>query len=168
MTTRAAKFADITVMAEMLREMHAASKYRARVGISEKAMQQMLMGAVSAQNQNGPQASYVRVAEQGGKVVGFMIGTLSRVYHIGDRLVANDLFLYVRKGAEMGHTLALIDGYVEWARANRKVIEIALSWNDTLPGAARVAKVYERRGFTKNGELFEMRIDQGGEECQAS
>jgi hypothetical protein len=164
MTIRAAKFEDIPVIETMLHEMHAASKYRGRVEISDKAMRALLMGAVAGQNQNGPQASYARIAEQGGKPVGFMIGTLGRIYFIGDKLMAQDMFLYTRKGAEFGHTTALIDGYVAWAKSNRKVIEIVLSWNDTLPGAKRVAKVYERAGFRRNGEMFELRTDQGSDE----
>lgn len=163
MTTRAARFSDVPMLGVMLHELHAASKYLGRVNISEKAMGDMLMAVVAAQNQNGPQASFVRIAEHEGEPVGFMVGTLARIYHVGDKLVANDLFLYARPRARLTHTLALIDAYIAWARGNRKVAEIALSWNDALPGAARIAEVYERKGFTKNGELFELRTDVGGE-----
>ncbi len=162
MTTRAATFQDIPLVEIMLHEMHAASKYRERLGISAKVMRETLTAAVAAQAQNGPQASYFRLAERDGQPLGFMIGTLTRVYHITDKLVANDLFLYVRPRARASHTLELIDGYIAWAKGNRKVIEIALSWNDALPGADRIADVYERRGFKRNGELFELRTDQGG------
>lgn len=159
---RPAKFEDIPVLAEMLREMHLASKYALRVGISEKIMDQMLMGMIAQQGQPGPQGSYCVIAEHGGRPVGFMVGLLDRVYHIGDRLVANDVYLHVRNGARAGHSLAMIRGYVAWASANRKVIEIKLSWVNTLPGAARVVAIYERCGFTKVGEIFERRNDTPG------
>lgn len=164
MTLRAATFQDIPRVAIMLHELHAASKYHDRVGISDKAMQDVLMAAVAGQNQHGPQASFFQLSERDGQPIGFMVGTLTRVYHVGDKLVANDLFLYVRPRARASHTFELIDAYVAWAKANRKVCEIALSWNDALPGAERIADVYRRRGFAKNGELFELRTDQGSAE----
>lgn len=154
--TRAGRATDIPEIEAMLREMHRASKYAGRVDISDKVMRFTLEAAVAGQNQNGPQATMVRIAEQKGAPVGFMIGTLARIYHIGDKLVAQDLWLYVRKGASAGNVLTLIDDYTAWWQANPKVIEGVLSWNDALPGASRVAKIYERKGYARNGELFEM------------
>jgi RimJ/RimL family protein N-acetyltransferase len=158
---RAARFQDVTVIAEMLREMHVASKYFGRVGISEKVMDQMLMAMIAQQPQMGPQGTYVAIAERGGHPVGFMIGVLDRVYQIGDRLVANDVFLHVREGGGAGASIALIRGYIKWASAIRTVVEIKLSWVNTLPGAGRVAAIYEKCGFERAGEIFERRADGG-------
>lgn len=156
---RNANSVDIPVIMTMLHEMHAASKYLGRVEISDKAADTLLMGAIAAQGQSGPQASHVIIAEENGKTVGFMVGALSRVEHIGNKLTANDIFLYVRPKASQKHVIALIDSYIEWASSKRAVIDIMLSWKDTLPGAERVEPLYRRKGFVKIGGIWEMRRD---------
>ncbi len=160
MIRRASAALDIPFVEGMIRDVYAASKYHGRVEISDKTMRELLLGAVAGQNQFGPQASYFRIAEERGEPVGFMLGILDRVYHIGTKLRANDVFLCVRPGARIGHTLRLIDGYVEWATGNPKVIEVVLSWTDTAPGAGRIGEIYERKGFTKTGEIYELRRDE--------
>jgi hypothetical protein len=156
---RSAACRDIPAVEAMLREMYALSKYAGRVEISDKAMRGVLESAVAMQAQNGPQATMFKIAEQGGKPVGFMIGSLARIYNIGNKLVAQDAFLYVRKGSATSHTFRLIDEYITWASANPKVIEINLSWVDALPGAARIGELYRRKGFAQTGEIYELRLD---------
>lgn len=155
---RDAKFQDVPELLAMLREMQAASKYAGRVEVVDKVAEALLMGLIAGQRQTGPQASFCAVAEQDG-IVGFMAGVLDRVYHIGDRLVANDAYLYVRPKARAAHSLRLIDAYIRWATGNPKVIEVKLSWTDVLPGAERIGELYGRKGFHKIGEIYEMRLD---------
>lgn len=156
---RNARHQDIPVLLAMLHEMHAASKYAGRVEISDKAAENLLESAIAMSGQRGPQGTHIVIAEQDGAPVGFMVGSLDRVYHIGSKLTANDVFLYVRPGSGVRPVLALIDSYIAWASAIRAVVEIVLSWSDTMTGAAAIAPLYERKGFVKNGESFEMRLD---------
>lgn len=154
---RAATPQDIAPLERLLRAQHAASKYANRTKIHDKALTGLLMGAYAQQHQRGPQGAHLSIAERDGKVVGFIIGVLDRVYHIGEKLTANDLF-FVNEGT-VGDTLGLVDAYIAWARGNPKVIEVVLSWSDTLPGAEKVAGLFRRKGFTKSGEMYEMRLD---------
>jgi hypothetical protein len=85
---RDATFTDIPSLAALLRDAYGRSKYASRCGLSEKAMDQMLVSLIYGQRQNGPGASFVQVVEDDGKVVGFMAGVLSRVYNISDKLCA--------------------------------------------------------------------------------
>lgn len=156
---RDANFRDIPDVETMLREMLALSKYAGRMEYSDSEMRSTLESAVATQNQPGPGGTLFLIAEQDGKVCGFMVGMLSRVYHISNKLVAQDAWLYARKGSRAAHTFQMIDKYIAWAQGNRRVIEINLSWQDALPGAARVAGLYRRKGFTQVGEIFEMRLD---------
>lgn len=160
---RNARHQDIPEIMRMLHEMHAASKYRGRVNISDKAADALLTSAIASQGQSGPQGSHVIIAEEGGKIVGFMIGVLTRVEHIGDKLTANDLFLYVRPGNGVRHVLALIDSYIAWASSKRPVLDIMLSWKDTLPGAEQIEAIYKRKGFARIGGIFGMRCDEAQE-----
>ena len=160
---RPARFQDAPALAAMLREMHASSKYAGRVAISEKRMEATLLGMIAGQAQSGAGAAFCRIAEQGGEPAGFMAGLLDPVYHIGDRLTANDVYLYARPGA--GPAAArLVRAYVEWAAANPKVVEIRLSWTDALPGAGRIGALYARHGFRQAGAIYERRNDQSAVE----
>lgn len=155
---RPARFQDAPAIERLIRDQHARSKYAGRVEISDKALNQLVMAALAGMTQSGPQASHVSVAVRDGKIVGFIMGTLDRVYHIGKKLTANDLY-FVNEGGTTGDTLKLLDAYVAWAKSNPKVLEVMVSWADTLPGAGRVAELYRRKGFQKSGEMFEMRLD---------
>lgn len=154
---RPAKFADAPALERLIRSQHAQSKYAHRCGINDKALSQLVLGLVAGMTQNGPQATHLSVSVEDGKVVGFIAGTLSRIYNIGDKLAASDLFL-VNEGRATA-SLKLVDGYIAWARANPKVLEIGLSWTDALPGAERIAALAARKGFTRTGEIFAMQLD---------
>lgn len=157
--TRRATYQDIPALIAMLREMLAASKYAGRGEIAEKAADNLLTTAIASQNHRGPQGSHVVIAEHNGEPVGFMVGVLDRVYSVGNKLTANDLFLYVRPGAPPRTVIDLLDSYLEWASGIRAVIEIMLSYSDALPGAERIAPLYERMGFKESGRMYERRLD---------
>lgn len=164
---RAAKFRDIPALKKLLHYTHRASKYALRMALHEKAMEDMLMALVASQNQHGPGGTYLAVIETDDdqEVVGFMAGSLNRVYGIGDKLVATDNFLITNHRAQSRDFLRLIDGYVEWAKTNPKVIEIGLSWTDAMQRGEALAKLYQRKGFTRVGEQFERRLDVDLEEA---
>lgn len=164
---RPATPADIPVLMKMLHEMHGASKYLGRADVSDKAAEQALLAMLAQHGQIRPGGTFLVIAEQDGKPVGFTAGVLDRVYHILNKLVAYDAFLYVREGAQAAHTFRLIDSYVEWASSSPKILEIKLSWSDALPGAERIAPLYQRKGFAKVGETFEMRMDAAPQEAAA-
>ena len=157
---RRARASEVPVLEAMLREMYGRSKYLGRVEISEKAMREALTMLIMNELPMSPHSSMVRVSEQDGEIVGFIAGQFDRVYHIGRRIRANDVFLYVKPNQSPKHMLALIDAYVAWARSNPKVVEIVLSWTDALPGAARIGDLYARKGFAKIGEMYELRLDE--------
>lgn len=127
--------------------------------MNAKALTEMLTGLIAAQNQNGPGATFLVVSVKMGKVVGFMAGTLCRIYNILDGLAATDLFL-INDDKNPGDTRAMIDAYLDWAEANPKVLEIGLSWSDTMPRGEEVANLYKRRGFIKTGETYTFRVDK--------
>jgi hypothetical protein len=154
---RVAKFADTPAIEGLLSRAHARSKYFGRTGINLKALNDMVMGLIAGQNQKGPQATYMVVAEQDEEVSGFMAGALSRAYNFLDGLVATDVFL-INEGGPID-AIRMVDGYLNWARGNPKVIEIGLSWSDALIGGEAAAKLYKRLGAKLVGEQYEIRLD---------
>lgn len=161
---RRATFADAPALMELIRRQHARSKYAGRCEIAEPQLQHLVAGMIAQQNQIGPQGSCIIVAEENGEPVAFIAGVLDRVYQIGKKLAAQDLF-FVNEGGTVGDTLKLLDEYLAWARGIRAVLEIKVSWTDTLPGAEAVAKLYQRKGFAKCGEVYEIKTDAQAQEA---
>lgn len=153
---RKATYQDAPAIMALIRANHLRSKYAA-YRIAEPALQHVVAAMIAQQGQMGPQGSCVFVAERDGEPVGFIAGILDRIYGIGSKMCAQDLF-FINEGG-VGETLRLLDAYIAWARAIRAVLEIKVSWNDALPGADRVAKLYAHKGFAKCGEVFEIRTD---------
>lgn len=162
---RPATLNDAAAIQALIVSQHERSKFAGRANIAPRALENLILGLIASNNQNGPQGTYVVVNEEGGKVVGFIAGQLARLYGILDKLGATDVFL-INEG-RAGASLYLIDGYIQWARANPKVLDIELSWNDTLPGADKIAKLYTRKGFTKTGETYTLSMDAVSERLAA-
>ncbi len=152
---------DYAMIEKLIRRQHLASKYAGRVGINDKALSQLLLGLHAGQAQSGPQATFVAVSEEHGKVCGFIAGSLARIYGIGDKLGAAEVFL-VNEG-KAGGSMRLIDAYIAWAQSNPRVVEIGMTWTNALPGSERLAALYRRKGFTCAGETFELRTDAPAE-----
>ena len=152
---RPAKFIDTPRLVELLCEMQRRSKYAGHVGVDEKAAHTLIAQAIQRHGGSHYGASLVMVAEQDEQVEGFIIGMLDRVYHIGDRLSAQDLFLYCTELAQPRDFLRLFNAYLNWASVIPKVWEIKASWTDTLPDAAEIGRLYERLGFQQCGAIYE-------------
>lgn len=149
--------------------MHSASKYAGRVPISAKAMRDLLQHCLLMQRRPLPGGTCFFVAVDAADTVqGFFIGQLDRVYHIGVMMMAQDVFFHVSDRGRAADSVQLLDEYIGWAKATPKVLEINASWVDTIPGAERLPVLLERKGFTKTGEIWEMRLDVAEEEAAAA
>ena len=155
MTLRAARFADIPRIVELMGEMHEASKYAELDTVDEQAAHRLIAQCVQRHGHKHDGGSFVTVIEKDGQIEGFVVGILDRVYHIGKHLSANDVFLFCSSKAAPASGLALFKAYLNWAMAIPKVRVIKASWTDAVPGAERMAQVYEKKGFTRTGEIFE-------------
>lgn len=153
---RPAKFIDVPRIVELMGEMHRHSKYAFVDEVDEAAAHKLVAAFVQRHGGSHDGATLVMVSETEGKVVeGFMLGALDRVYHIGKRLSANDVFLYVSDYAPRTDALRMFEAYMSWATNNPKVAVIKASYTDAIEGAGRMVGVYERKGFHKIGEIFE-------------
>jgi hypothetical protein len=147
---RAAKFADLPRLYELLCELHASSRYADVMAVDEREARSLLMNAIRRHGGMMDGGTCVYVSERDGQIDGFIIGMLDRVYHIGTKLAAKDMFAYSKDGSFSG----LVDMYLAWASSNKNVIEINLSWTDAVSGAERSGALYSRKGFRKSGEIF--------------
>lgn len=153
---RAATKDDIEEIEGLIRRQYQTSSY---VGtgceISDKVMRETLSALIAMQKHPSVGGTHVIVAVRDKKVVGFLAAVLQRVYFIGNKLEAGDVF-FVNEG-QIGDTMAMVESYLAWGRGNRKVLDMKLSWTDAIPGAEKVTKLFQRKGFTKTGEVWKVR-----------
>jgi hypothetical protein len=141
----------------MIRDHYPRSKYAGRVRINDASLDHVITSLIGQQNQIGVQGSLVLLAENDGKLTGFIAGILDRIYLFGAKLKANDVF-FVNTGPA-SDAAKLFDGYVNWARSIRAVEEIRATWTDILPESSKVAKLYARKGFAKTGEIYALAME---------
>lgn len=162
MSLRPARMVDIPALAALLVGSHAASRYAGSVSVDQGAARKLLAQLVQRHGGIHDGGSFVAVATTGEEVIcGFVAGMLDRVYHIGDRLAANDVFLVAAPDAPPTTARRLLGAYLTWAKSVPGIAEVRLSWTDALPSGERMGDVYARLGFRKCGEIFEMAV--GGE-----
>jgi hypothetical protein len=153
---RAATMSDLPRLYDLLLEMQSKSKYAGVVDVDEATAKSLLLNMVRKHGGTNNGSSCFFVIEAFGKIEGFIIGMLDRVYHIGNRLMANDIYLYCTKNAPKMGWSKLIDAYVSWALSNPKVHEIKGSWQDALGSNGEIMdKAMQRKGFRRCGMIWE-------------
>lgn len=157
---RPAKFGDIPRLYALLYEGYERSKYREHMAVDAKATKALLMNAIQRHGLKREGGMCVFVSEHGGVVDGMVVGTLNRVYFIGSKLMAQDVFLYTARGANPSSASDLFDAYVDWGMANESVFEIKASASDIIGDVDRVEALYRRKGFIRCGSVFERRVEQ--------
>lgn len=148
MIYRPARSVDAFALVEILQERHAETRYAGCVAIDEMIARKVFAHAAQRHGGHFEGATFLMVAESDARIEAFMLGELTRIYMVGDRLAASDLFLIGRKDCDPRALPALVDRYIAWAEASPKVHEITLSWSDAVPGHEAVCALYERKGFT--------------------
>lgn len=153
---RQATIPDLPALYDLVLEMYRATDYPARgLSVSEPAAKGLLRDAVVRNGRTNDGGTLFNVIEVDGQLVGFMIGALQRVYMIGNRLEAQDIYLFCSPAAPVRAPERLIDAYIEWAASNAKVAEITLSFTNV--GGVKVAKLarlYKRKGFSQIGQIW--------------
>lgn len=154
---RPAKSTDAFAIVDVIEERYPETRYAGFVSIEPKVARSLMAQAVQRHGGTTEGSTFLMVSENGeGVIEAFVLGSLARVYMIGDKLAAADNFLMARKGADPRAMNQLIDAYLEWARSNPKVYEISLSWSDAFEGASAMNAVIERRGFELCAATYRM------------
>lgn len=153
---RPATMSDLPRLFELVTQMHLASKYADRdIGVDEPTARSILLDGV---RRNGGQyigGTLFNVFDVDGVPEAFMLGILQRVYSIGNRMEAQDFWLFSTPKAPATAILKLADAYIKWAENNPKVAEICLSWTDALKGSGEsLGRMYKRKGFERCGEIY--------------
>lgn len=151
---RPGKSIDAFAITDIVLERHPDTRYFGHVGIDEQAARRLFAQAAQRHGGTNDGASWLMVNEVDGAVDAFILGMLTPIYVIGDKLGATDIFLLGRKSASPRTLMRLMDGYIGWAEKNPKVYEIGLSWANTIQGGEKFARHFEARGFTLTSQTY--------------
>jgi hypothetical protein len=155
MNLRAARFADAPELAKILAERQEDSRYAGEVEVDQPYARKMLAGAIGRHGGTTEGGCFVMVAVDADDCPqAFVLGSLERVYGVGNKLAASPNYQVGRKGVSAFVLDRLFDAYVAWADANPRVYEIGASWSNALPGSERFAAAFKRRGFEKIVEVY--------------
>ena len=152
---RAAKFSDIPRLIELMADGYSRSRYRERSAFDPKEARSLLMNCIQRHGSPGEGGSTVMVSDP---VESFIIGIMERVYFVGTALVAKDLLFYATEKSSPFDSVGLLNAYVDWAKANPKVIEIQLSATDIIEETGAAEAMYRHMGFRRSGALYERSV----------
>lgn len=158
MTVRNATFSDIPALADLLKHGHERSVYRDLCSVDDKEAKAFLMSAIQRHDSPNEGGTWVQVAETSGDVVGVMIGVLDRIYVVGSKLRAIDVFYYGADRAAARDMIQLFDAFVAWGEANPKVAMITPTATHVVGDYSKAEKLFARRGFEQSGVIYERRI----------
>ena len=156
---RRANFADIPRLVEILQDAHARSPYVGLANIDEREAKALLVNAINRHGRQNIASTFIEVAEAGGVVEGFIIGLLQRLYHIGDRLQATDLFWLATPLVEPADPSKLMRNMIAWAESCPAVVDIQVGVTAALNGDwTRTEKLLRRRGLTPYGGIYRKEV----------
>ena len=152
---RPAKHQDIPRCRAILRGMGERSDYAGtRCGFDEQEATRLLVHAVQ---QHGAGA-FFEVAEHGGEVEALIVGILSRVYCIGTKLRASDLFWVATDNANPRHAKKLMKNMIAWARTNPDVVEVYCGATAVVQDPDRAGRILESLGMKHYGAIYRLPV----------
>lgn len=160
---RNANFSDIPAVVRIIEWAYRSTPYAlkglASVDVGEA--KRLLMNSIQRHGGKNGGACWVQVADSGAAVTGFILGTLTRVYSVGDRLMATDLFWICTDEADPRDGPALMRGMLGWAKENPAVVEITCATTSVMGvDPAKAGALLERLGMSKFGNIYQLRVAQ--------
>jgi hypothetical protein len=154
---RDAKFGDIPAIVDLLTLQFRKSHYHrdGTVNIDESETKRLLVTAIQRHGGKIGGSTFVQVAETDGMITGLILGTLARVYSIGDKLMATDLFWTANKNVDQRDPIKLMKNMVQWAWQSPHVIEVRVGATAVIEERPeRVGAALERIGMYPYGLIY--------------
>lgn len=153
---------DINATVDLLAEFYAASHY-ARTGaaaIDRAYAKELLLTSLFYQGKATEGATWFEVSERDGKIVGLMLARLTRVYVIGDRLMASDVLFVVNRQAGLADAPTLALNMLGWARSVPLCVEARCGTTAVIGDPERAGQMYSRLGMQRYGSLWRMEFER--------
>ena len=151
---RDAKFADIPAILDLLAMQFRLTHYHrdGTVNIDERAAKQLLTTAIQRHGKHAIGGTFVQVALTGNLICGVLVGALSRVYAIGDKLMASDLFWTSSEMVDPRDPPLLMRNFITWAFESPDVAEVRVGVTRVISeDPARISKILKRMGMVEYG-----------------
>lgn len=145
----------------MLKRAYDKSHYAASgiVNVDEAEAKRLILTSIQRHGGQNGGATFVQVAENDGFVTGVIVGTLARVYAIGDKLMASDLFWLAEPGVDPVDPARLMRNMIEWASGNKHVVEIRCGTTGVVAeDPKRAGFILTRLGFEHYGEIYRKEV----------
>lgn len=155
---RDATFSDIPAIVSLLDDRFRRSHYASVQGgaIDAAHTKRLLVNAIQRHAGTSPGAMWVQVSEDTGIVRGFIWGILERVYSIGNRLSATDVFWIADDMVPARDPERLYRNFVKWAWSVPHVIEIKAGTTRAVADDDRAGVVLKRIGMADYGRIYRM------------
>ncbi|RFC65021.1 hypothetical protein DYI37_03910 [Fulvimarina endophytica] len=163
MTVRPATYADIAGIVSLLHEGHRRSHYaRTDVMLDEREAKRLLVQSIQRHGSVNLGGTFLMVAEKAdGRISGVILGTMSRLYGILDRMMASDIFWLASLDVDPGDPVALMRSMVEWAKSAPDCFEVKCGTSAIIRDDPKEAgRALERLGMTHYGEIYRMEIER--------
>ena len=156
---RVAKFGDIPRLVEIIKEAHAATKYKDLCEIDEKETKALLLNAIRNHGGQHEGSTFVAVAENKGKVEGYIIGILQRFYDVTDKLEATDWQWLCTKDVQPSDPIKLVKAMHKWAGKNPKCIAIFQANTDLWKNPEAITRSLEGLGMKRCGHVLRKELN---------
>ncbi len=147
---RPGEFKDLLKLKKLATEMYERSVYADRCTVDLHEFRSICFHALS----NHGRTTCLFVAEEKGEVVGFIVGTLDRVFHIAKEFLATDIFFFVGEEASARSASKLLDAFTKWGESSEGVIEVYVGVSGAIGNPERISKMYERKGYRRDGLML--------------
>lgn len=159
---RPATFTDIPAIVRLLDQAYLGTHYSktglAQIDVAET--KRLLLSSIQRHGQKHGGACWVCVSDSGASIDGLILGTLARVYVIGNKLMASDVFWLTNEHADPRDAVALMRGMVEWAKPNDEVVEIRCGTTAIMNDPDKAGRLLQQIGFKPYGNIYRMEVAQ--------
>ena len=152
---RPAKHQDIPRCRAIMRDAYDRSDYAGTLcGFDDAEATRLLVHAVQ-KHQDG---AFFEVAESKGEVEAFIVGILSRVYCVGTKLRASDLFWLATEQVEPRQPRKLMKNMITWARSNPDVVEVYCGATAVVQDPDKAGRILESLGMKHYGAIYRLPV----------
>lgn len=156
---RDAKAVDIISIIALLHVAFEKSHYSASglCQIDVVETKRLLLNAIARHGGSNGGSCFLQVAENDGRITGMILGNLQRVYAIGNRLLATDVFwISLDDGGPLDGVL-LMRNMISWAWSSPAVVEIRCGATAAIGGdPSRAGGILKTLGMTEYAHMFRM------------
>lgn len=150
-TLRPARFSDLPALTAFFEERWSCGAH-GNWELDEAKVQGLLAMAIQHHGRNG----FIAVWEEGGRIMGCILGSKVPIYLVTHALEATDHAWIIREGASPWAGQRLLQAFDEWAWADPRVVRVRHAMVDTMgaisPGGVRIL---EYHGFRISGAIYE-------------